>query len=158
MPHQLSYRHLVTLVQIGDNWKEIKKILRRTNQITKELSKKDEERLKQRAEHAKYWLKNFAPEMVKFKVKKGKINIKLENEQIQFLKNFYEKLSQIKWEAEDIHNAIYETTQEEKISPKKAFNTIYQIILGKNRGPRAGYFLSNLEEKFVIERIKEVIK
>jgi len=158
MPHQLSYRHLVTLVQIGDNWKEIKKILRRTNQIPKELSKKDEERLKQRAEHAKYWLKNFAPEMVKFKVKKRKINIKLESEQTKFLKNLYEKLLQIKWEAEDIHNAIYEATQEENISPKKAFTTIYQIILEKNRGPRAGYFLSNLEEKFVIERIKEAIK
>jgi len=158
MPHQLSYRHLVTLVQIGDNWKEIKKILRRTDQIPKELSKKDEERLKQRQEHAKYWLKNFAPEIVKFKVKKEKINIKLENNQIRFLKNLYKKISQIKWEAEDIHNAIYEATQEEKISPKKAFTTIYQIILEKERGPRAGYFLSNLEEKFVIERIKEAIK
>jgi len=158
MPHQLSYRHLVTLVQIGETWKEIKEILRRTNQIPKYLNKTDEKRLKQRAEHAKYWLENFAPEMIKFKVKKKKSSVKLEDEQIQFLKILDKELSKVSWEAEDIHNAIYESTQQKKISPKKAFTTIYQIILGKNRGPRAGYFLSNLDKEFVLKRIKEVIK
>ncbi len=158
MPYQLSYRHLVTLVQIAENWKDLKKILIRTKQIPDDLNKTDEKLLEKRAEHARYWVKNFAPEMVKFKVQQKKPDIKLENDQIEFLKTLYDKLSKIEWKADNIHNAIYETTQKKDIAPKKAFTTIYQIILGKNKGPRAGYFLSNLDEKFILKRIKEVVE
>ena len=63
IPFQLPYRHLVTLIQIGKNWKDVKQILLRTNQIPKNLSKEDEKHLKQRAEHAEYWLKKFAPDL-----------------------------------------------------------------------------------------------
>ncbi len=158
MPVQISYRHLVTLVQIAEDWNDLKRILRRTNQIPEELTKDEENRIKRRADHAKYWLSNFAPEMVKFKVQKklGKLNIDIE--QKGFLKILVQKLDETKWEAENIHNAIYEATQETKISPKKAFQAIYQIILSKNRGPRAGFFLSNLDSDFVKNRIKEAVK
>ena len=65
IPYQLPYRHLVTLVQIGKNWDEVKKILFRTDQIPKVLSKQDDEHLMQRSDHVRYWLNNFAPDMVK---------------------------------------------------------------------------------------------
>lgn len=158
IPLQLPYRHLVTLIQIGDNWQEVKKILQRTNQIPKNIKKEDEEHLKQRAEHAKYWLERFAPETVKFKVQKRLPDIKLEKEQIQFLEEFLEKISKIDWEAEKIHNVIYEISEKRKIPIKIAFKTLYQIILGKEKGPRAGYFLSNLEKEFIIKRIEEAVK
>ena len=158
IPVQLSYRHLVTLVQIAKDWDELKKILQRTNQIPKNLCKEDEKRIKKRAEHTRYWLDNFAPDMVKFKVQKklSKVNIKEEDK--DFLKILLDNLKDLSWEPENIHNTIYESTQKKNIPPKKAFQTIYQIILAKNRGPRAGYFLSNLDKNFVIKRIKEAIK
>ena len=158
IPHQLPYRHLVTLVQIGENWEEIKKILNRTSQIPKDLEKNDEDRLKQRIENVKYWLKNFAPDIVKFEVKMKlpKINF-LEKEKI-FLKNLKENLSKVKWEAENIHNAIYDQAEKEKIQINQAFKIIYQVILGQEKGPRAGYFLSNLEKDFVLFRFEEAIK
>jgi lysyl-tRNA synthetase class 1 len=158
IPHQLPYRHLVTLVQIGENWEEIKKILNRTNQIPKDLEKNDEDRLKQRTENVKYWLKNFAPDIVKFEVKKKlpKINF-LEKEKI-FLKNLKKKLSKVKWEAENIHNAIYDQAEKEKMQINQAFKIIYQVILGQEKGPRAGYFLSNLDKDFVLSRFEEAIK
>ncbi len=158
IPVQLSYRHLVTLVQIGEDWDDLKQILRRTNQIQNDLTDEDEKRIKRRAEHAKYWLDNFAPEMVKFKVQKKILKMKLDKDQTKFLENLHNKLVDTKWEAENIHNAIYDATQETKIVPKKAFQAIYQMILAKNRGPRAGYFLSNLDKEFILKRIKEVIK
>ena len=46
----------------------------------------------------------------------------------------------------------------EKIPIKIAFQAIYQIILGQEKGPRAGYFLSNLDKDFVLKRVKEAIK
>jgi lysyl-tRNA synthetase class 1 len=158
IPFQLPYRHLVTLIQIGESWNEVKKILTRTNQIPKNLSSEDEKHLKQRAGHARFWLDNFAPDMVKFEVKKNIPKFNLTKEQNKFLSSFIEKISSIKWEAEDIHNAVYSISENEKIPIKIAFQAIYQIILGQEKGPRAGYFLSNLDKDFVLKRVKEAIK
>jgi lysyl-tRNA synthetase class 1 len=158
IPYQLPYRHLVTLIQIGGSWGELKKILLRTGQIPMDLEKDDEEHLKQRAEHARYWLDNFAPDMVKFEVKKNLPKVNLVKEQKKFLISITEKLSSIDWEAESIHNMIYDSSEKEKIPIKTAFKTIYQIILGQEKGPRAGYFLSNLDKDFVLKRVKEAVK
>ena len=158
IPYQLPYRHLVTLVQIGKNWDEVKKILIRTDQIPKDLNKQDDEHLKQRAAHVRYWLDNFAPDMVKFEVKKDLPKIKLAEDQKKFLSTLINTISSKSWDAEDIHNAIYEASEKEKIPIKSAFTSIYQIILGQEKGPRAGYFLSNLDKDFVLKRVKEAIK
>jgi len=158
MPYQLPYRHLVTLIQIGRNWSGVKKILLRTGQIPKDLSSEDEEHLKQRTKHVGYWLENFAPDMVKFKVKKNMPKVDLDSEQKKFLSSLMGTLSSISWEAEDIHNAIYDVSEKQKIPIKQAFKTIYQIILGQEKGPRAGFFLSNLDKDFVLKRVKEAIK
>ena len=158
LPHQLPYRHLVTLVQIDTDWKNIKKILQRTNQIPKDLDKENEKHLSQRADHAKYWLENFAPDMVKFEIKKKLPKINLNKEQLSFLTNLKGELSTIQWEPEDIHNTIYQISEKQEIPIKEAFKTIYQIILGQEKGPRAGYFLSNLDQDFVSKRLEEAIK
>jgi len=157
IPYQLPYRHLVTLIQIGESWDEVKKILLRTKQIPKDLSKDDEDHLKQRAEHARYWLDNFAPDMVKFEVKKKLPKVDFAKEQKKFLLALTGKLSSVDWEAEDIHKIIYDSSEKEKIPIKTAFKTIYQIILGQEKGPRAGYFLSNLNKDFVLKRIEEAV-
>ena len=158
IPFQLPYRHLVTLVQIGEKWNDVKQILIRTDQIPKTLSKDDEKHLEQRAEHAVYWLNNFAPDMVKFEVKKKLPNVKLNSNQKKFLSSLIESLNSINWDAEAIHKAIYDSSEKQKIPIKVAFSAIYQIILGREKGPRAGFFLSNLDKDFVINRIKEAVK
>ena len=163
MPYQLPYRHLVTLVQIGEDWKDVKRILERTEQIPKDIDKKDEEHLKQRAEHARYWLENFAPEMVKFKIKKKMPKVSLTVDQKKYLSKLKESLTEIDWEPENIHRTIYTSItkweQEGKSSAKsEGFKTIYQILLGQEKGPRAGYFLSNLDKDFVLNRFEEAVK
>jgi len=158
MPYQVPYRHLVTLVQIGKNWGEVKKILKRTKQIPKNLSETDEKHLKQRTEHANYWLEYFAPDMVRFEVKKEMPKLKLADDQKKFLSSLTQQLSSLTWDAEAVHNAIYEASENEKITTKTAFKTIYQVILGQEKGPRAGYFLSNLDKDFVLKRFKEAVK
>ncbi len=69
-----------------------------------------------------------------------------------------ENLSKVKWEAENIHNAIYNQAEKEKMQINQAFKIIYQVILGQEKGPRAGYFLSNLDKDFVLSRFEEAIK
>ena len=157
-PYQIPYRHLVTLVQIGKNWDEIKKILLRTDQIPRDLNKVDEKHLKQRAEHVKYWLESFAPDMIRFEVKKKTPKLQLSGEQEQFLSILTKMSSSLEWTGENIHNVIYEISEKENIPIKTAFKTIYQVFLGQDKGPRAGYFLSNLDKDFVLKRFKEAVK
>jgi len=156
--YQLPYRHLVTLIQIGKTWEEIKNILIRTKQIPKDISKKDEEHLKQRSEHARFWIKKYAPDLLKFEVKKKMPKLKLTSEEENFIQEFNNKLSKINWNAEEIHNLIYEVSKNLEIQTKSAFGLIYKLILGQEKGPRAGYFLYNLDKEFVINRFKEAIK
>jgi lysyl-tRNA synthetase class 1 len=69
-----------------------------------------------------------------------------------------EEIPTIKWEPEEIHNLIYEISKEKDIPIKTAFKTLYQIILGQDKGPRAGYFLSNMERQFILKRVREAVK
>ena len=145
-------------MQIGRNWDEIKEILMRTKQIPKDISDSDEKHLRQRAKHVKYWLKYFAPDMIRFEVKKKMPKLKLGDDQKKFIFSFKEKIMPIAWGAEDIHNAIYEVSEKQEITTKNAFKTIYQVLLGQDKGPRAGYFLSNLDKDFVLKRFEEAVK
>jgi lysyl-tRNA synthetase class 1 len=158
IPFQLPYRHLVTLIQIGNNWNQIKNILIRTKQIPKDFNSENEENLKNRLKNVKYWLDHFAPDNVKFKLSKNAINLKINEEQKNFLSSLIKKFSNIIWEAENIHNAIHDVSKNESITIKTAFKTIYQILLDQEKGPRAGYFLSNLNKDFVLKRFEESIK
>ena len=158
IPFQIPYRHLVTIVQISEDWNDIKKILLRTKQIPENIEKNDEENIKQRINHVKYWLKKFAPDKIKFEIQNKIPVIKLSIKQKNIINALIEKFDSIEWDPEDIHNIIYTVSENEEVSIKTSFSTIYQIILGENEGPRAGYFISNLDKNFVIKRLKEAMK
>jgi lysyl-tRNA synthetase class 1 len=158
IPFQLPYRHLVTLIQIGKTWDDVKDIMLRTGQIPKKFKKEDEAHLKQRAMHVRYWLDRFAPDEMKFEVNSTLPKITLTAEQKTVLSMFKEKIPAFAWEPEAIHNAIYEISEATKIPIKSAFQAFYLVILGQPQGPRAGYFLSNLKKEFVLQRVTEAVK
>ena len=158
MPFHLPYRHLVTLNQIAKTWSEVKEILFRTGQLPDKLEKQDEEHLKQRAAHVRYWLENFAPDEVKFEVKETLPSVILTQDQHKTLVLLKEKIPSLPWEPEMIHKTIYAIAEENKIPIKTAFSALYQIFLGQEKGPRAGFFLSNLPRQFVLDRMTEAIK
>jgi len=158
MPLHLPYRHLVTLIQIAPAWDEIKDILHRTKQIPQKLTKNDEEHLRQRADHVRFWLDRFAPDEVKFEIRKTLPHITLSQEQQTILILLKEKIPDLSWEPETIHNAIYEISEKTKIPIKTAFQAIYLVLLGQEKGPRAGFFLSNIDRQFILGRLTEAIK
>jgi lysyl-tRNA synthetase class 1 len=158
MPIHLPYRHLVTVLQIAKTWDGVKEILQRTKQIPPKLKNEDEEHLRRRTEHVRYWLERFAPADVKFEVQEKLPEVALTTEQKKVLINLREKIPLLPWEPEVIHNAIYEVSEQEKIPIKTAFEALYEIILGSRKGPRAGYFLSNLDKEFVLGRVTEAVK
>ncbi|EMR74399.1 lysyl-tRNA synthetase, class I [Thermoplasmatales archaeon SCGC AB-539-N05] len=155
LPYQIPYRHLVTLVQISNKWAEIKQTIHRTGQVLTTIDNEDEERLKNRAKHASYWLNSFAPSMVKFELKQSLPKIILTTEQKQFLLHLKKIFDSVEWKAENIHDAVYDVAEKKGVKATFAFKTIYQIFLGQDRGPRLGYFLSSLDKTFVLKRFNE---
>lgn len=45
---------------------------------------------------------------------------------------------------EEVHAAIYDTTQKVGIAPKAAFTLLYEILFGQATGPRLGHFIAAL--------------
>ena len=147
-----SYRHLAVVAQIGKNFNEVVEILKRRQEI------KDLERLRQRYEKILYWLDKYAPPAIKFKLCREKPDIKISNEEKEFLKELLKNFEKIEWNAEKIHSTIHETAKQLNFPAKKAFECIYKIMLAKKQGPRAGYFLQSLGKEFVMQRIKEFVE
>jgi lysyl-tRNA synthetase class 1 len=158
IPFQIPYKHLVTIVQLSREWKDIKKILLRTKQIPENIKKFEEDNIKQRSKHVRYWLKYFAPNKLKFEIKIKYPNIKLIEKQKKIIKALIQKFNLIEWNPDALHNEIYNVSKMEDVSIKITFITLYQILIGQNEGPRAGYFISNLDKDFVINRLKEAVK
>jgi len=153
LPLHIPYRHLVSMVQIKDDFEGVLEILKRTEHI-ESLGAEDENHLKQRLACVKYWLDNFAPDNVKFSIAQEIPEIELEDEHRKYLTVLAEELEKGEWKADTIHNSIYELAKSQNLKPKVAFQTLYKVILNQNFGPRLGYFLSTLDKEWVVQRIQ----
>jgi len=59
-------------------------------------------------------------------------------------------------DGQELHTFLHDTRKEIEIDPKDFFGAIYMSILGKESGPKAGWFLSVLDRQFLIDRFNEV--
>ena len=152
-PIKISYRHLAIVAQIAKDFDEAIEIIKRKV----ELKDYDETRLKERYEKIIYWLKNYAPEEIKFEVKKEMPEMEINEKEREFLNELKAGFESIEWDAEKIHTTIHEAAKKVGMQAKKAFSLIYRLFIGKDRGPRAGYFLQSLGKKFVMKRIDDAL-
>ena len=81
----------------------------------------------------------------------------LTKDQKTLLEAFIKRTDDIAWSADDIHNLIYKISEEHHLPAATAFAAMYQILLDQEKGPRIGYFLSNLDKTFVLKRFQEAI-
>jgi len=148
----IPFKHLVTVVQIAQSTDAIFDILTRSGY---DVTNKDA--VLRRTERAQVWVEKYAPEMVKFTVQANlPEDITFTEEQQQGMAALADIYSNLEgWNAEDLHNAIYEVSNATDIPGKKIFSGIYLAILGKERGPRAGWFLEALGREFVMQRLME---
>lgn len=150
---QVPYTHLVSIVQISRKWEDILNILARDN--VKPSSDSETKRLKEKANNVMYWLDNYAPDTVKFSVMMDKPEFSLNEQQRHFLQELLQIFRTVSWDADALHKCIHDTADKVAFDRKQAFETLYQIIIGKNRGPRLGYFLALLGEEFVMGRVRD---
>ena len=79
--------------------------------------------------------------------------ISLTCQERETLHNFCEKLRS-DMNGEKIQELIFTSAQEMSVPPRRFFSILYMILLGTDRGPRAG----NLIEALGIERVRNLIK
>ena len=102
----------------------------------------------------KGWLGKHAPESVKFEIQEKAPVIDFDKEDVKRIEHLKEKMESINWNPESIHDSFYELQEIHSTPAKEYFRIMYLIILGKERGPRLGFFLATIKQKFVIERLK----
>ncbi len=113
--------------------------------IYKEFPEADRAELAERATYATRWLAAYAPEKYVFTLQDKMPQVSLSGTQKKVLGDLADFIATSP-SAEDIHHKLHES---------KEFKAIYQIFLGKESGPKAGWFLASLPRDFVLQRLRE---
>ncbi len=124
------------------------------------LTELDKKELDSRVFYAKTWLSAYAPEDYKFELATDFIPEKAKsftNTQKQTLIKILDYIqSKDNLDGQELHTAIHDIRKESGLEPAELFGAIYQSFLGKDSGPKVGWFLSVLDKEFVERRLKEV--
>jgi lysyl-tRNA synthetase class 1 len=126
------------------------------------LTEKDKEETKYRAEYARKWLAAYAPEDYKYELQEKEVPEVAQNFSLEQKKALTAVLKYIKSQKEldgqELHTKLHDIKKELGINPKDLFSAIYLSFLGKDSGPKAGWFLSVLDREFLERRLEEVSK
>jgi len=127
--------------------------------IAKEFPEADKVELQERAQYAKHWLAEYAPEKFVFKLQDTLPDAaqNLSETQKKALRTLlrYIEASEAMPTGEDLHHFLHGLKESEPISPAELFSAIYLSFLGKPMGPKAGWFLSVLPKEFIKKRLHE---
>lgn len=126
------------------------------------LTEEDKKEAGYRADYARKWMAAYAPEDYKYELQEKNVPEAAKNfspEQKNSLSLILEYIkSQKTLDGQELHTKLHDIKQELNIEPKTMFSAIYLSFLGKDSGPKAGWFLSVLDREFLEKRLKEVTK
>lgn len=101
------------------------------------------------------WLQKYAPDSVKFRVQKTLPKTKLDEVQTKFVEILADHLQAAgDLDGQAMHQTIYAAKEAAGATPGPAFKALYQLILGQDSGPKAGWFLSSLDRDWLIKRLR----
>jgi lysyl-tRNA synthetase class 1 len=102
------------------------------------------------------WLEKRAPEDVKFALQDTVDAAMFSPAQKAYMNGLADKIAGAPEDADGewFHQAIYGFKDYEGLGPKDLFTTLYQALIGKDSGPRAGWFLSILPRDWLIKRLR----
>jgi len=150
----IPFSHLVASYQAAlKDAGQTLEIIRRTEH--KETVDAQEEIIKNELKFIDNWLKNWAPEDVKFELLPKPPSIISEKER-QYLLTLAGKIEAAPADADGewFHKTIYELKDTTGLAPKQLFSILYKVLIGKESGPRAGWFLSILPRDWLVQRLK----
>lgn len=121
-----------------------------------DLSDSEKSILDERIKYAKIWLERFAPEGLKLGLSESSGNFVLSDEQKKYLEKVIDLIKE-ESSAEELQTKLYQLTKDQGINAKLGFQAIYQCLIGKDFGPKAGAFIRQYEKQDVVDRIKGVV-
>jgi len=150
----VPFSHLVASYQAAlRNDETTIEIIKRTEHA--KVATDQREVIKKELRYIDKWLDKWADEDVKFELLTEVSTENLTEDQKAFLSSLSLKISKAPDDADGawFHLAIYELKDECNLLPKELFSTLYQVLIGKDSGPRAGWFLSILPRQWLIDRL-----
>jgi len=102
------------------------------------------------------WLQKRAPEDVKFALAEEVPADQFNDQERAFLNALGDRVAGAPADADGawFHDAIYALKEDSGLSPKEMFTALYRALIGKDSGPRAGWFLSILPRDWLVGRLK----
>lgn len=102
------------------------------------------------------WLNKWAPDEVKFELLEVVSKDDFSKEEVSFLHSLADVVEKASQDAggEWFHKAIYGLNASPPVSPQQKFKAIYRATIGKESGPRAGWFLSILPRDWLVKRLR----
>ncbi|AKA48090.1 lysyl-tRNA synthetase [uncultured archaeon] len=149
----IGFRHLVTLVQIYPREGDLLEALRRTGEGLDEITPV----VRSNIDAIRRWLDRYAPDNVKFSLLEPHEKVVINDQERKLIAGFLESAGSIQWTPEAIHDMIHELIRNSGMQPKSGFAAFYRVLVGKERGPRLGYFLSTLGREFTMNRLSSAI-
>ena len=153
-PIGIPFNHLINVYQVAQgDLATVRDVLKRTG-----YHWSSDEALASRCNYASKWLDRFAPDEFKFHVPEELPAVVAEftPEQRELLGTLAQRLSSdINMDAEQIHRTLYDVATEASVSMGDICKLFYLSVIGKQRGPRAGWFASILGLEFVCRRLRE---
>lgn len=115
-----------------------------------------EDTIKKELVFIEQWLAKWAPEDVKFELAKKVDASQFTDKEKAYLAELAGEVEAAPKDADGewFHKAIYEVKESHGLTPQQVFKPLYQALIGKDSGPRAGWFLSILPRDWLIKRLR----
>ncbi len=153
IPYQPSFRHLTNVLLI--HGLDIEKAV---GYYEKQLKNKtDKERLHHRANCAKNWINQYAPDDFKYAIAtKLPAGLKLSNEMKKAFRTLAKRLQEKEWTDKELHEEFYIIIKNLELEIKDFFKASYTVLINKNKGPKLANFILTIGRKKVAKLFEKI--
>ena len=137
-PIDMSFSHAAVIAQLFPDEEEMIKGLEKTGHY----DKNDHDRIFERFNKVKLWLKKHAPEDVKFEVQKHvSKDITITDNEKKALHETASLLKENDYTEQTLFEEFYAVATRHKVKPAEFFRSAYRVLLNKERGPKLAPFV-----------------
>jgi lysyl-tRNA synthetase class 1 len=149
----VPFDHLVQVYQAarGDDKRALEMIARTGFEA---YAKNQADEIRAEFKFVANWLANYAPDSLKFELQDTLPKVELSEAQRGFLANLAAAVDAYEHDGQAMHEAIYAAKDEVELKPAEAFQALYRVLLNKDYGPKAGWFLASLDRSWLAARLR----
>jgi lysyl-tRNA synthetase class 1 len=149
-PVQVPYNFAAAIVQTAPG-RELE-ALRKTGHIPKDATKAELASIEARLQNARNWLEFYAPDDYRMTLVEKIPRTRIAEDIARIFAEAADRL-EAGTEGEQLQQFIYNSAKEKNLV-KPTFTAAYQLILGRDTGPRLGLFLASLDKDFIVKRLR----